>query len=243
MSVLRWVAVGALCTLAFVHPAQAGTMSLNAIADQDSAYFEQPSGAYFQMDQRVVSNPTQQRFLLYPSNAAIGNPAFDGFPHDEAFRLGSITFNDAGLGGNGVATITAVTLGIGFDPFDSLYQNFGRWSDLATTVNSFSGTVTLVNGLITSVNMTSNVSVSTNSSAAAVNIGPINATGPFNITGNRFDALLVSATATPGASVIYDFGGTLTAVAVPEPSTFVALAGLAFGGVLLARRRRKLDRA
>jgi hypothetical protein len=223
--------------------AQAGTLQLQGIADGSSKYIEEYSDGYFQVD--LYDPPpreTQQRFHAL-SNPAVtfGNTAFDGFLTDANWTLGSLTFDETGLlGGTGTAAITGLVLGIDRPEF----QNYNRWRSLTApntppvnTVLNFFGTVDLVGGVVTNVNLTSTLQIQ---SATTFPFGSFTATGLFMINGNRFDGYIVSPDehpASPGDQrYIYDFSGTLSTVAIPEPGTWAML--LSAGGSLIWLRRR-----
>lgn len=179
---------------------------------------------------------TQQRFhAISNPSVTFGSLAFDGFPNDENFRLGSVSFDEAGIvgGGDGIAPNTALSLGVGTDPADSGYVNYGRGSPTNTFVDSFAGTVTLAGGLPTAINLTSSVHL------VIPFLGDLQAPGTFTITGNHFDGYLASGTPGSGSQLIWDFGGTLTTVTpVPEPSTWV-LASTGLLGLAIVRYRRR----
>ncbi|MBX3411734.1 MAG: PEP-CTERM sorting domain-containing protein [Pirellulales bacterium] len=214
--------------------AWAGIVLLHGIADGDSTYYEYNSDAFFRMD---LPDPgtSQQRFhAISDPSVTFGNPAFDGFPHDEFFRMGSVTYNDADLvGGSGVATITALNLGVTVDPLDPSYMNYARWT-IDTLVHSFNGTVTVVDGVPTAMDLVSDINL-------RINLGTvtIDNLGTFNVSGNRF---YVDASGNPTTGdepfdqFVFDFQGTLTTV--PEPSTYlVAMLGTVGVGLIGWRRR------
>lgn len=233
--------LAAICALlGAASPVIAGTVNLHGLTDGDSIYLEYASDAFFRMD--LFDPPpreTQQRFhAISDPSVTFGSLALDGFPHDENFRLGTVTYNDAGLGGNGVAPITGVTLGVGADPADASYVNYARWTPINTTVDSFVGTVTLAAGQVTSIDLNSVVTLTI--PAVANRQAP----GTFTISGNRFDGHMeTSNTATsPGDNrFVWDFAGTLTTV-VPEPSSLLLAAlGAAFLGRARGLRNRWLS--
>lgn len=239
----RWVSSLALV---FAIHASAGEVDLRGIADGDSIYIEQQSSAFFQMD--LYDPPprqTQQRFhdITNPS-VTFGSLAFDGFPNDEDFRLGSLTYDDSGLvGGNGVAPITGIELNIFHDPDDSSYINYGRWVNVVneTIVDTFVGSVTLAGGVVTAINMTSNVHLH------FLPIGTVflDAPGTFTVSGVRFEGYFEVNT-TPTTKMIWDFAGTLTTVAVPEVSTLSMVSLCAIGMLTplgLRRLRNRRDAA
>ncbi len=216
---------GLACWFVVSTPAVAGVVALDGIADGDSAYIENPSDTFFRMDLvQPPPNDHQQRFhLISDPSVVIGNPAFDGFPNDSDFRLGNVTFDESALiGGTGTAPISAIELGIGAQPGNPSYINYGRWDDIETTVTDFSGTVELVNDVLVSMSLTSDVMVTAFG-------GSIVANGNFDVSGEQFVGLIATDSDTP---VVWDFSGTLTTV--PEPT---ALSLLAIACVAIVRRR------
>src|SRR5690606_26050507 len=98
------------------------------------------SDGFYQMD--LYDPPpreTQQRFhSIQDPSVTYGNLAFNGFPNDENFRLGSVEFDDSAVpSGTGSAPITAIVLGVGHDPAESRYLNYYRWTDSVTVVDDF----------------------------------------------------------------------------------------------------------
>lgn len=233
-------------TLALAATATAGTVRLDGIADGDTCYIEQPSDGKVQVD--VYDPPprqTQQRFhsILDPS-VTYGNTAYDGFPNDANFRLGRVTYDESGLvGGTGIAPITGLMLGIGNDPTvpsgDPVYYNYYRWVPLVTTVTtpigSLNGTVTLVGGVVRSIDFDAAVKLTISPFTGVT----LDIPGTFSVHGNRFDGHMEVATnPNPNSSLIYDMAGTLTTVVVPEPSSLIlAVVGCAGLGLVCRRRR------
>lgn len=210
--------------------AQAGVVRVDGVADDDTRYTEYFSNSFIRMD--LFDPPprqTQQRFhdLTDPS-ITYGSLAYDGFLNDADFRFGTITYDDSVLvGGSGIAPITATNIGIVQDATSS-HLNYNRWTGVTTTLSSVVGSVTVVDGIPTEINMTSVLTLAHTTPFTA------NAVGTFTITGNRFSG----SAAFPGA-LAYDFSGTLTTV--PEPTS------MAVGGIVslmaLARRRRCVEGA
>jgi hypothetical protein len=229
---LTTITIAALLLAMGAATAQAGTVNLWGVADSDAAYYEYLSNAFFRMDlYQPAPYEDNQRFhdISDPSIVYGSDPNFDGFPNDENFRLGSVTYDESALtGGSGVAPITALSLGVGTDPGDSTYVNYGRWDPIVTAVDAFSGTVTVEEGQPVSIDLTSSITLT-----YAQSYGGFTATGYFNVTGNRFDGYASGDAFVPGAPNVWDFAGTLPAV--PEPTS---ISGLALGSLWLLRRRK-----
>ncbi|MEZ6069063.1 MAG: hypothetical protein R3C10_02085 [Pirellulales bacterium] len=132
-------------------------------------------------------NDANQSFHAIADPGTIYNQAYDGFPHDNDFRFGSLTYDESALvGGTGVANITGLNLGISTDPDDPGYVNSNRWASGTTTyVDGFSGTVSFTDGVVTSVDLNSDVRFE------IVNVGgstiPGQYTGTFAMAGLDFD--------------------------------------------------------
>ncbi len=190
----------------------AGSVNLWGIADGDTAYYEEFSDGFYRMD--LYDPPpreTQQRFhLISNPSAAIGSTTFDGFPNDEDFRIGSVQYDDADLvSGSGVANITSLSVGIGYDPANPSYINYIRWDPQTANVLSLEGTVTIVNGVVTSIDLESTIEFQ----FMVLENTLITEPGTFKITGNRFDGYVQYVVPnTEGKRLIWDFAGTLTTV-------------------------------
>ncbi len=229
----------------------AGSVALHGISDDNSRYIEPASdaemvvGDYWYNPDTGLSNQQRLHKIGDPGIVYGSNPSFDGFPNDGNFRFGRVTFDDAGLGGNGVATITGLTLSFDSDPEDPAYINMARWTGVVTTVDSFSGTVTLVDGTATSMNLTANITIFIPSAVNVQVPGSGSGSGTFIVTDNYFTGdATVNTSAFAGinpeggyfwdpATVTYDLQGVITSV--PEPVT----AGLAMLGLLVGKRRRR----
>jgi hypothetical protein len=225
------MAVAGTLVLAVACSVHADEVKLWGIADGATTYIEQQSDGFFRMDLPDPGTNNQRFHAISNPSVTFGSTSFDGFPNDANFRLGSVTYDESVLtGGTGTAPITDLVLGIGSDPDDASYVNYGRWTDIVTTVNTFSGTVTVDNGQVIAMDLTSDVSIE-----YPVSTFTLSADGYFNVTGNQFDGYLEGDTWAPGYSAIWDLQGTLTTV--PEPAS---LSLLAIGGVAaLSRRRRR----
>lgn len=194
----------------------AGTVKLWGIADGDSTYIEQPSDGFYRMDlYDPPPNETKQRFhSITDPSVTFGSPSYDGFPHDENFRLGTLTYDDSMLpGGSGIAPITAMALGVGQDPEDDSYYNYYRWLPLNTIIDSFWGAAILDGGTVIGVVLESRVRLEFNPFGTFVFQAP----GAFKVAGSRFEGHMETPYDGPNSQAIWDFGGTLTTV-IFEPS-------------------------
>jgi hypothetical protein len=198
----------------------AGTVNLWGTADGDTKYVEEISDSFYQMD--LYDPPprdTQQRFhSIQNPNITYGSLEYDGFPNDEHFRLGSITYDDSELtNGTGTAPITALALGVISDPADPAYFNYYRWTESVTVVDQFSGTVSLTAGQPTAINLTSTAQMVVTIFAGTQIIAP----GTFTIAGNRFNGFM-EYVYQDQYSFNWDFSGTLANVSEPpsQPGDF-----------------------
>ena len=223
---------------------------LNLTADEASVFFEYASGATARINLRDPSpNEFRQRLHLI-SDESVFFGALDVFPNDSAMHFGELQYDDSTLlSGTGVATIAGLTFGVRTDPLNPTYENWRRFT-LSTAVNSYSGTVALINNTITSINMT--VSLELQGSALGSPTSGI-WPGTFTITGKQFD-LFVSGSPllntffnpapNPPTAFAMDwhFFGTADVVeSVPEPGT-VGLAAVAIPiGLMVGwmKRRRR----
>ena len=191
--------------------AAAGSVNLWGVADGDTAYYEKFSDGFIRVD--LYDPPprqTQQRFLLISDpSVTVGSTSYDGFPNDANFRLGSVTYDDNDLvADSGVATITALALGVGHDPADPGYFNYYRWQPETTIVVSFEGTVTIANGVVTSIDLESMFKVQFTLFNNTFETDP----GLFKVVGNRFDGYTKGIFPNDPDHVIWDFAGTLSTV-------------------------------
>jgi hypothetical protein len=216
----------------------AGVFNLDAIASGDTAYYEYGADGFFRMD--LYDPPprqTQQRFhAISDPSVQFGNLAFDGFPNDQNFKLGNLSFDDSTLvAGTGIANVTGINLGIVSDPTDPTYINYGRWTNVLTAVDSFAGTVTLSNGFVTGINLVTSGRLLIPNVFTPDTTDFFTAPGTFNITGTQFAGNYVVPDGIFGGGAMYDLKGTIV-TAVPEPSTLF-LAGLLIPAVHYGKKR------
>jgi hypothetical protein len=192
-----------------------GQAPLMGYADGSSRFYEYFSEGFVQMDWTHPSQPTHQSFRNISNPSTMYGAGYDAFPNDNEFRMGAVEFDDSGLiGGTGDAPITEVTFAVSKDPFDAAYTNWARFTT-NTIVNSFEGTVQLVDGA--PAGMTLNIDVTLEM------VGFLSATtngyyeGNFIVDGNTFDLSVVmeedqvldTAFGTSVVDLEWDFSGTL----------------------------------
>lgn len=192
-----------------------GQAPLMGYANGSSRFYEYFSDGFVQMDWTHPTRPTNQSFRNIADPSIMYGSGYDAFPNDNEFRMGSVQFDDSGLiGGNGDAPVTEVTFAVSKDPFDAAYTNWARFTT-NTIVNSFEGTVQLVDG--SPAGMTLNIDVTLEM------VGFLSATtngyyeGSFTVAGNAFDLSVVmeedqildTAFGTSVVDLEWDFSGTL----------------------------------
>lgn len=167
------------------------SVSLNAIGDQSSAYYEYYSDGFARIDQRdPAPNEFRQR-LHQISNPSVSYGALDVFPNDEQFRFGSVSYDDAGLvNGYGKVPVTAVNLGITKDPADPAYLNWQRFTT-TTELHDFSGWVTVYDNQAVSVELNASIDIITTGALGSTIPGVY--PGTFSIDGNRFGVNVAGA--------------------------------------------------
>lgn len=201
----------------------AAEFSLNVTAADSSAFYEYFSDGFARIDQRdPPPNEFRQRFHAI-SDPSISYGPLDVFPHDGDMRFGAIDYDEKTLvGGTGTAAITALTLGLLSDPFDSTYLNWQRFAG-TTIVNNYSGTISLVNGVVSSIDL--DVSVTLNFPSYLLATIPGNYTGEFKITSNNFSLFIddtdfidpIFAPAGTDFHLGWDWSGTVNGVVPTLP--------------------------
>ncbi|QDT55761.1 hypothetical protein Pan44_38090 [Caulifigura coniformis] len=234
-------------------PARADVVfNLQLTADGNSRWYEFFSDAFAQLDRGFVvsgvPNPALDGFFLISPNADPFNPTVyqqiggggDVFPNEANFSSSySLTYADAGLTGIGEETAAITALSLDFDN-DIADDDSLLGVGYTTTPSNVSGTVRLLNGLVTGIDLTSNVQLAYD--GAGLGLGTLLYDGVFGITGSQFSLFVDDSNPTfptyPDARYVWDVQGTVTNLAaVPEPSSF-ALLTLA-GGIFGARRWRR----
>lgn len=231
-------------------PAAIVPVTLNVTADDASTYYEYYSDGFARISLRDASpNEFRQRFHNIP-NPAVFYGAIDVFPNDNAMNFGQLFYDDSTLvSGTGTAAVTGVNFAVRNDPLNPSYLNYNRF-DLATVVHSSSGSVSLINGAVTSINLTIDLEMQ---GIYLSSTTPGTWPGTFTISGSQFNLAIDGSPSIqtvfdtePGPfHVEWDFFGTVLAVEeVPEPGSLALLgaaAPLMLGSVLVWRRRRRHD--
>ncbi len=234
-----------LCSAA----AQGADFELSLTADQGSRWYEYFSDAFAELGTQRAEGG--DGFWLINQWEANGSyvPVGDGsprvFPTNGIFTdVGTLSYADGGLTGSGteVANVTGLTMN--FNPFIADNDSIVDASGYTTTINSVSGTVTLVNGALTAIDLTAEIVFTFD--ASIFGMGTLAYTGSFEISNELF-VLFVDETlpsplpgALPDIRYVWDVTGAVEGLAspIPEPSTY-ALSGAVFLLGALAVRRRK----
>ncbi len=223
-----------LCLLAASIQAHAATFTLDLQAANGSRWYEYFSGAYAELGKNRTAGG--DGFWGIPDGAPVGDGTSDVFRFDGIWSsLGTLTYTDAGLTNTGVesAPITAFTANFASYIADNDSITNGPY---LTTINSAAGTVSLIDGVVSSIQL--NVSLTFTYDGSGFGLGNLDYGGTFVIDGNSFSLDADGSYPTfPGledARYVWDVNGIVTNV-VPEPSA--ALLG-SLGLLALARRRR-----
>ncbi|MEO0531413.1 MAG: hypothetical protein AAF266_12690, partial [Planctomycetota bacterium] len=208
---LRHTVAVALLTLAGAD-AGAASLALTGTADDGARWFEYFSDAFAELGR------DPDGFYAISGLPQVGN-AFgtnvDVFPNDNAFDLGTITYNDAALTGVGheSAAVTDYTvdfdLNIADDDAVANSANDNRGYD--TTVSGLQGAVEFTDNVVTSIDLSARITFTYRFGA---NSFPYEGTLVFD--GDRFE-LLVDDTNTFGSSTFryaWEAEGILDQVAV-----------------------------
>ncbi|TWT36606.1 hypothetical protein KOR34_15120 [Posidoniimonas corsicana] len=188
-------------------------MRLDAEADPASNFVTYWSEGIAQLD-RTYPGTSNQPFWSTTDPSRTYNSNFDFFPNDRAMRFGELTYDDAGLAsGSGVVEIEGLTLGIEFDPTDPSYVN-GSWLSFSTELQEYSGSVTVVNGAATEINLTA-----TYTSTGSFGAEPIDASGTFVVSGDRFTVMASGYNPNFGdynPSLAWDWTGVILGLELPQ---------------------------
>ncbi|MEM6688621.1 MAG: PEP-CTERM sorting domain-containing protein [Planctomycetota bacterium] len=182
-------------------------------------------------------NPTAFEQDLAPGVSGQQGTGVTIFPNQELFSLGNLTFDDSAATGVGTEVFSIIGFG-GLDfaqniaDDDAILNNFTA-TPYVTSVSNLSGTVTFENGGLDSIDLTSDITFSYLTTA-----GVFSYDGAFDIVANEFSLFVddTDAFGFGGVRLIWDASGTVTATAIPEPGSLLALAA---GTLFSAARRRR----
>lgn len=205
-------------------------LSLDAQADDSSAFYEYWSDAFTRIDLRdPAPNEFRQRMHLI-SDPSVFFGAIDAFPNDNNMKFGSIQYDDSTLvSGTGFANITGAKIGVYASADDPNHKNFGRFS-LATDVTSVAGnsssigTVRFFNNVPVAIDLDAGLKVYGDNILGSTIVGEYLGTFQANNTGFALavegDPFIDIFFAPEGTNfhLEWAFTGTLSALAVPGDS-------------------------
>jgi hypothetical protein len=194
------------------------TISLDAEADLTSYFVTNWSDGIAQLN-LTYPGTTRQPFWNTNNLSQTYNGSFDFFPNDSAMKFGELTYDDSNLiAGSGSATITGLTLGIERDPLDPNYVN-GTWLSFTTVLETYSGTISVLNGAVAAINLTASYT-----STGNFGLTPIDGSGTFTIVDDQFQVSASAYNSSLGSdnpSAEWVWTGTILAVgAQSSPGDF-----------------------
>lgn len=231
-----------LASILLATQADAGAvdLALTAVADDGARWFEYSSDAFAELGLDpdgfyAISN--------LPSIGGAFGSGVDVFPRDNAFDLGSLSYNDAGLTGAGVeiAPITgyAVDFDVNIADDDSVANNANDNRGYETTISNLQGTIEFTDSVITSIDLTAAITFTYRVGTSLF----IPYDGTFAIQGDRFSLLVDDTEFAAGENRRYAWEATGTidqVVEAPIPGDYngdgvvdpsdYALWGSQFGG-------------
>lgn len=235
----------------------AATFDLDLVADGDSRWYEFFSGAFTQLDKGFDAgsgpDPALDGAFLIEGDAPgydvdtfdpttfapavfaqIGG-GVDSFPNEANFSSNySVEYDASGLTGAGLETAPITAFNLAFE--NDIADDDGLVGGYTSSTSAASGTVSLVDGTVVSVN--GGASVTHTYDFTAFGAGPLPYLGAFSISGNQW-SLLVDGSYPSGLGTplryVWDAHGTATSL-VPEPSS-LALVGLIGVAPFVLRRR------
>ncbi|MEM6314519.1 MAG: hypothetical protein AAF743_10550, partial [Planctomycetota bacterium] len=162
-------------------------LALTGVADDGARWFEYSSDAFAELG----LNP--DGFYAISSLPSIGGAfgsGVDVFPRDNAFDLGSLSYDDAGLTGVGVEAAPITGYSVEFDlniaDDDALANNANDNRGYGTTISNLQGTVEFTDSVLTSIDLTAAITFTYRVGTSLF----IPYDGTFSVQGDRFDLLV-----------------------------------------------------
>lgn len=239
---LRLIALLGLALGVSAPVASAANFALGLTADGSSRWYEYFSDVFAQLDRGHGGNPALDGFYsisALPTFTQVGAGA-DVFPSEANFaNIGTLTFADT-FSGAGVESAAITGLTLDFSPFVADDDNVLS-AGYTTGLSGVIGTVSLFNGAVTSIDLTSTITFTYDFSGFGG--GPLPYIGTFSIVDDAFTLFVDDAQtilAPDDLRYVWDVTGAVNGLApIPEPSTTTALAAVAALGFAALRRRRR----
>lgn len=215
-----------------VNEARSASFELSLSAAADSRYYDYYSDVYAQIDKGFNGDPVLDGFFLISSDQQVGG-GYDVFPSEGDFaNIGVISYDDTGLTNSGLESAAITALSLDIDTYIEPVAITG--SDYTTNIDSFSGTVDLMDGAVSGVHLDSGLTL-----IFSTQLGDAPYSGTFTIDGSLFSLFVDDTVDSPFGSIrqAWDVSGNVDHLAaVPLPGGVVLLSS-ALAALGLIRRR------
>ncbi|MEM7401806.1 MAG: VPLPA-CTERM sorting domain-containing protein [Pseudomonadota bacterium] len=227
--------------------AQSAQFQLDLTADGDSRFIDHFSASYAEITRPWNGSQEIDGFFCIDGTMCPPGIGTDGeigsgrdiFPNETAFtNAGLLDYDMSGVSGSGIES--ASITGLSLDFFQHVLAENILNADYVTNVNSFSGTVDLFNGQVSSIDLTADITNVFDSAG----FGMVPFQGTFTITDNLFAFLVDETVASPAGPFRQEWditGSVDNLAAIPLPAGIFLLAPGLLGLVAISRRQQRLS--